>query len=97
MKSLLACLALVLLATPGASATEEIWNTGWSNYTYVESQLCGSPAFDNEAADDFDLVGTVERVYVTGYNSCSGVCFPPPATGARVRFFEWTANGPGAL
>ena len=90
------CLSLLLLAA-GASASELIYSTGWSGYTAVESEACGSPVQSFEAADDFDLTGLVERVYVTGHNSCLGVCFPPPVTGVRVRFFEWTPAGPGTL
>ena len=90
------CAAVVSLSVP-AAATEQIWSTGWSNMTTVQSQACGSPTMVNEAADDFELVGLVERVYVTGYNSCVAVCFPPPVTGAWVRFYAWTAAGPGAL
>jgi len=88
--------ALLVLAST-AGATELIFNTGWSNYTTVEAYVCDEPALANEAADDFDLVGLVERVYVTGNNSCLGSCNPPPVSGVRVRFFEWTAAGPGAL
>lgn len=85
----------VLVLAGSVRATEEIFSTGWSNYTTVQAQLCGTPAISNEAADDFDLVGLVERVYVTGNNSCLGSCNPPPVTGVHVRFFEWTAAGPG--
>lgn len=87
----------VFLAPPTASATELLFSTGWTNYTTVESELCGVPTLDNEAADDFDLVATIERVYVNGHNSCLAFCSPPPATGAWVRFYEWTAAGPGTL
>jgi hypothetical protein len=97
MKNLLRALALLPLCSATTQATELIWNTGWSNYSYSQSQSCGSPVLLNEAADDFEVVGLVERVYVTGYNSCIASCFPPPLSGARVRFYEWTANGPGAL
>lgn len=89
--------AMLALSTHAAHATEQIWSTGWSNYTTVESELCGSPALANEAADDFDLVGLVERVYVTGDNACIAVCSPPPLAGAHVRFYDWTPAGPGAL
>jgi hypothetical protein len=96
-KPLASCAALLALAS-AAGATELIWSTGWSNYTTVEAELCGNPSsYVNEAADDFDLVGLVERVYVTGNNSCLGFCAPPPVTGVHVRFWEWTAAGPGAL
>jgi hypothetical protein len=96
-RSLAACAAALLLVALPARATEQIWTTGWSNYTTVESELCGTPSLANEAADDFELVGLVERVYVNGNNACIAVCFPPPVTGARVRFYEWTPAGPGAL
>lgn len=97
MKTFARSLAFVLLAVPAASATELLYSTGWSNYTTVQSVACGSPASVLEAADDFDLVASIERVYVTGYNSCIASCFPPPVSGARVRFYAWTATGPGAL
>jgi len=97
MKPFRCTLATLLLASSSAFATEQIWSTGWSNYTTVQSEVCGSPALTYEAADDFDLVGLVERVYVDGDNSCLGVCFPPPLTGAWVRFYDWTPHGPGVL
>lgn len=96
MKPLLAFASALLFAAPLA-ATELVWSTGWSNYTYSESEACGAPVLVNESADDFDVVGVIERVYVNGYNSCIAVCSPPPLVGARVRFYEWTASGPGAL
>lgn len=96
MKRLLTALVTSTAFASSAAATELLFSTGWSNYTSVQSELCGSPALDYEAADDFDLVASIERVYVNGYNSCIGSCSPPPLSGARVRFYAWTASGPGA-
>ena len=56
----------------------------------------GSGAYDGEVADDFDVVGTVERVLMSGYgcSSCGGVV----VLGVYVRFYESTPAGtPGAL
>lgn len=97
MRLAAACTAALLFLALPASATELIFSTGWSNYTTVDSQLCGSPSLAAEAADDFDVLGLVERVYITGNNSCIAVCDPPPLTGAWVRFYAWTPAGPGAL
>ncbi|MEZ5978769.1 MAG: hypothetical protein R3F34_11170 [Planctomycetota bacterium] len=48
-----------------------------------------------EVADDFDFVGSVERLQL-GTQVCFG-CQQPSTTGARVRFYDWTSQGPGAL
>ncbi len=96
MNKLISAITFVALCTD-VLATEQIFATGWSNYTTVEAELCGDPALSNEAADDFDLVGLIERVYFTGNNSCLAFCDPPPVTGVWVRFFEWTDAGPGTL
>lgn len=96
MKRLLRALVPALALAPfSADASELLFSTGWSNYTTVQSELCGNPSLDYEAADDFDLVASVERIYVNGHNSCIATCSPPPVAGARVRFYAWTANGPG--
>jgi len=94
MKLPTVCIAALLLTAGTATASELIYSTGWSGYTAIESSLCPSQGLANEAADDFDLVGLVERVYVTGHNS--SFFGTPDVLGARVRFFEWTASGPGA-
>lgn len=97
MKRILEGLASLLALASPAAATELLYSTGWSNYTSIQSEMCSSPALNYESADDFDLVANIERVYVTGNNSCLGFCSPPPVAGARVRFYAWTQNGPGAL
>lgn len=82
-----------------AFATDTLFSSGWSNETTVSSHLCGTPSVFTEAADDFDLEATIERIYVNGDNPCIATCVPPPppVTGVRVRFYEWTENGPGVL
>jgi hypothetical protein len=96
MAGLLATVACVTAATPAFSA-ELLWSTNWSNWTTIESVVWSAPPKNVEAADDFDVDGTVERIIVAGYNSCLAVCFPPPVSGVFVRFYAWTAAGPGAL
>jgi hypothetical protein len=61
----------------------------------VPASAWPSPAFYAEPADDFQFKGQVTRVQLN-----SQVCFNcpyPTVTGAQIRFFEWTSNGPGAL
>ena len=56
----------------------------------------GSSPYDSEVADDFDVVGSVERVLMSGYGcfSCGGFV----VSGVYVRFYESTpAETPGAL
>jgi len=86
-----------LVAAPGW-ATEQLWSTTWSNRTSIESVVWSAPAKDVEAVDDFDVVGTIERIIIGGNNSCRGGCpTPPTISGAWVRIYESLAEFPGAL
>jgi len=81
-----------------AGATELLFvNPQNSNWTTVPSAIWSSPPADREAADDFDLHATIERVIFVGDNPCLVQCDPPPVTGVVVRFHEWTEAGPGAV
>lgn len=55
------------------------------------------PVVNGEAADDFNVVGTIEQISVDG-QQCQG-CFNlrEHLVGVFVRFYEWTPNGPGRL
>ena len=92
-------LALALLLAPAAGAQQEAIFAQFGNTTGIDTDVDSStPGFFGqpvEAADDFDVVGTIERVYVSGYG-CSA-CAAPTVAGVHVRFYEWTASGPGAL
>lgn len=50
---------------------------------------------NKEFADDFDIIGSVERVLVYGSRGFSAPS-NPTVHGARVRFYEWTNGQPGA-
>ncbi|TWT46160.1 hypothetical protein RAS1_26080 [Phycisphaerae bacterium RAS1] len=96
--SLSAFVGPLILAAVTARAPEVVWsNPGNSNWTVIPGHIWTDPPMSAEAADDFEYVGNVTRVIVGGYNSCIAVCQPPPVTAAYVRFYEWTATGPGAL
>jgi len=86
-----------LISTP-VQATEQLWTNSWSNWTAIESVVWTDPARDLEATDDFNVVGTIERIIVGGHNSCIGGCpVPPTISGVWVRFYESIAQVPGAL
>ncbi len=97
--SLLALPVLTATLAVPASAQQEIIFAQFGNTTGIDTDVESStPGFFGhvvEAADDFDLVGSVERLYVVG-NDCFG-CAAPVVAGVHVRFYEWTAAGPGAL
>lgn len=86
-----------LLAGSALAQGNELLHTNPSNssYTAVESYVLTTIPFDREAADDFDAVGTVERVTVHG-KPCFP-CSPADVASVTVRFYEHTAAGPGAL
>lgn len=96
-----AVLFMILLAAAGsARAQEVIWSQGndlkstWGPSTKSQS---ASYNVNSELADDFDLVGTVNRVDVSGYNSYQSSLIPA-FFGVYVRFYASNADGtPGAL
>ncbi len=93
----LLALAFAALAAglPAAARADcsQLWSNDWSNVTIGPSQV--TPSTDTEVADDFDLEASIERIIVEGYGpSC---CLPPAVQGVRVRFYSWTASGPGTL
>lgn len=90
---------LSLAAARSALGSELLWTTvpGQTGFGTTYSVLQGGATpQDTEVADDFQVAGTVERVVAKGWN-CSIGCSPAPVQGAWVRFYEWTAAGPGAL
>ncbi|MHC5109618.1 MAG: hypothetical protein ACYTHJ_07045 [Planctomycetota bacterium] len=80
-----------------AAAQELLWlNPANGNSTSRDSMIAPDNPYDAEIADDFDVVGSVERVLVSGYGcfNCTNIV----AAGIYLRFYEPTAdNAPGAL
>jgi hypothetical protein len=94
MRTLLSLFALVL-AAPSASADVRVWSQGADNFDKIPSWTSTAPLQDIEAADDFDVVGTIRRVRILG-----GPCFacaPPDVLGVRIRFWAWDDGEVGAL
>src|SRR3972149_1238063 len=83
-----------------ASAEEIIWQQVYDlQGSWGPSQITPSnPAqLNQERADDFDVVGTVSRVDVTGFNGFFGAG-SAPFYGLYVRFYAFGPDGkPGAL
>jgi hypothetical protein len=79
-----------------AQGAIQLHNGGlWSNYTVVPSVIWTNPSANQEAADDFNVVGTVTRVVANG-NGCFQ-CAPAALAGVWVRFYAWQSGNPGAL
>lgn len=93
--ALLVSLVITTSATAGGGSWV-VWsqpqNTNWA---IVPSFVSTDPVIDVEIADDFEIVGSVERIVATGYDCFS--CAPADVAGAYVRFYEWTPLGPGAM
>lgn len=86
-----------LLAVPCAPAQatpQLLWTNPWSNQATVASYLWTSPPANLEAADDFDVSGTITRIVIDA-NGCSN-CASPTIAGAEVRFYQWNAGAVGA-
>jgi hypothetical protein len=97
-ESLMIAVALVTLASASRAQQELLFSSpsdSTSYYALPESAVTTVPVASSELADDFDVVGTVERLYVIG-GGCFN-CTPPVVSAVVVRFYEWTAAGPGAL
>ena len=88
------CALVSFIAAPLAPRADcgVAWNTGWTNNTLGMSHLVANE--DREAADDFDFTGALGRVFVHGTGPMTGSF---PVDGVWVRFYAWTANGPGVL
>ena len=67
----------------------------WSNYTTVPSVIWTNPASDQEAADDFNVTGTITRVVANGHGCFQ--CAPTALAGVWVRFYAWQGGVPGTL
>jgi hypothetical protein len=65
---------------------------GWANHGPSNHSPLGP--VDAEVADDFELTASIDRIVAYGFNFPFGV---PDFGGVHVRFYAWTAGGPGAL
>ncbi len=92
----------LLMATFASSAVADCviaWPSGaFTNDTWGAGHLNSNPtfAFAREVSDDFDFAGNITRVYVAVYNG-GPFGSATPIDGVWVRFYAWTASGPGAL
>src|SRR5262245_27987383 len=94
-------LALVFFAAdavlvPGRSFAGELLFSQYADgqSTYGPSQLWPDAGVNSEAADDFDVIGSIDRVVASGF--IWGVT--PQWRGVYVRFYQYGGNGaPGAL
>ncbi len=98
VSALVACAVAALAST---AAAEELWTTNPDIPTFYNQFLIGpsaiTPVLNSEVADDFNVIGTIERVDADG-EDCRNGCFDgQPVTGVYVRFYEWTPDGPGTL
>lgn len=90
-----ALVALLATAVIPAQGSQLLWSGPTSTYHTAASRTTTTPVSDLEAADDFELVGLVQRVWVNGAGC--GQCSPQNVAGATVRFYEWAQGAPGAL
>ena len=86
----------IALAVAGAAVASPLVysqsNDGQS--TYGPGNVWPAASIDNEIADDFDVIGSIDRVVAGGF--IWGVT--PHWQGVCVRFYEFQADGtPGAL
>ncbi len=94
-----AALTCALMTNPGQA--EPVWVTNPDIPTGYSAYLVGpsvaSPVLSGEVADDFNVIGLIDRIVADGVtcnNGCSGA---PDCLGVTVRFYDWTPDGPGAL
>jgi hypothetical protein len=73
-------------STATAAAQQQLWIQYADNYADVESFASTAVGQDVEAADDFDIVGSIERVVIAG-RLCFA-CQAPDIQGVWVRFWE---------
>ncbi|MFL6253771.1 MAG: Ig-like domain-containing protein, partial [Pyrinomonadaceae bacterium] len=80
--------------TPGPQLTSTQWD-GQSQFGPSIVTRQGAPV-DQELADDFNLVGDIDRIVVGGTRGF-GAATNPVVRGAYVRFYAWQNGSPGAL
>jgi outer membrane protein assembly factor BamB len=93
-------LMLFAALAPPAFAQQLIWDTrpgvevrfGTTSESVRAVDDEGDAFLDTEVADDFLARGTIERLVMQGTSCCE-----PQVLGAFARFYQWTADGPGAL
>lgn len=96
MRTVLSLVAAAAFGAPlGAQNPLELLLQQQSHYWFTVESVFGGPEPTLEAADDFDLVADVRRVRALG-SSCFS-CVPGELVSARLRFYAWTPDGPGAL
>lgn len=95
-------LALAFTSAGAISATAQtpyiLWNQPANGNTTSNTSMLipgDTSPWDTEVADDFDVVGEIQRVVVAGHGC--GQCSAPDLDGVWVRFWTWTPNGPGAV
>ena len=84
----------------GVAAPTGLTELVWAQYIgflaeSIPASTWPGAATQPEIADDIEFEGAVHRVTVN--TQLCYQCPGPVAPSARVRFFEWTENGPGAL
>ncbi|MEW6209661.1 MAG: IPT/TIG domain-containing protein [Acidobacteriota bacterium] len=95
----LGLILLVFFAAARTEAGELLWSQRGDNFSIIgpstEDRMSAWPV-NAEVADDFDIDGIIDRVVVFGWRD---FVYPqnPTVLGTYVRFYEWTASGPGAL
>lgn len=83
-------------APAGAQSGWIVWSQPQNTtYAIVPSYASAAVPMDVEVADDFEVNGQVRRIVVSGYDCFN--CAQPDVAGAIVRFYAWTASGPGAM
>lgn len=91
-------LAILFLASAVHADCTVAWGPGnHVNDTWGAAYRNLNPAFafEREVADDFEFSGNITRVYVSGFNG-GPTGSATPVSGVWVRFYAWTATGPGA-
>ena len=88
-------LATAALTLPALGQCDPLWSNGWEGGYDFDSFAVQATGATFEVADDFEVLGEIQRVIAYGY-ACSG-CPVDDVVGVRVRFYAWSPTGPGAL
>ena len=90
-----AALAMWVAAATGSYASELIYaQANDSQSTYGPSRFWGEPLTNSEIADDFEVIGTIDRVVAGGFI----IGTTPQWQGVFVRFYEYKSDGtPGMM